>query len=250
MAQPILKPDQIKLLCPFVESESSLDPIVEEVRRWRRSFRISGALSILSLLIGVVIGLIGLLSSPINIAFVILGSALYLAPFIALPLLRDADYRTFREIRDVLPKVDKVANEECKPMSRERGDIANTLMRCARIMRAFGARFPLTLPQRVRAREAALGSEVFKELVYPVMIGSREELDKVKRALALALLQIGGGNWVGVKALAAGSDDYPPIEALEARISKVGEVSIKLLPLAALIPPLIGGIIKYHNNIF
>jgi hypothetical protein len=147
---------------------------------------------------------------------------------------RHREYFTFMDIVDSVTKAEQA--KRTVPGSRRRLSLGKKLVACSKRMRSFSARIPIQLPKRIMAEEAKQCALVLRRLIYPVMLGTDEELDQVKGILAQAALRVGAGNWVQIRTLEAKGFDYPSVKGAPEWIS-----APMLLPVAtALLPPLIG----------
>ena len=89
--------------------------------------------------------------------------------------------------------------------SKARKKLARAILSSSRQMRGYRPILPLRLHKRIQGREAIRASRALRQLVYPVMLGTDEELAQIKEALAGAALRIGTTNWVQVGELESSS---------------------------------------------
>src|SRR5438034_3927001 len=101
----------------------------------------------------------------------------YTASAVALPflILRSSGmYRTFQATVDCLPRIENALGTP--QASRERRELASSLGKCARVMRSYRSSVPLTAQARIKNKQVAQGSRVFKQLMYPPMLGTDDDL--------------------------------------------------------------------------
>jgi len=267
MAKQLITDDQRKFLVKFADSEESLDLIEEKLLSLRRSFSIQRGLALTVASIGAVPLLIGyfriLLTSiaedgslhlhfaPINVFLFFVGIIIYASGFILLAST-NRRYPTYVVFDSLVKCITKAKNAKgSQVMSDERKALSNRLISCSGAMRGYSPRVPVGLSNRIKAREARLMRLFVRNLVYPALVGTDEELSKIKEIAAKAALKVGVGNWIAVRTLHTDTKDYPTAESFQRWGSGVWNSMQRLLPLALpLIPVIIGGLIKYHADVF
>jgi len=106
------------------------------------------------------------------------------------------EYSTFKALIAAMSKVDNAIGSP--PSSKARNKLARRILSSSKKMQSYRPLLPLQFHERIQAREAFRASRALRQLVYPVMLGTDEELAQVKEALAGAALRIGITNWVQV----------------------------------------------------
>ena len=106
------------------------------------------------------------------------------------------EYSTFKTLIAAMSKVDNAIGSPSSSKARKK--LASTILSSSKKMQGYRPLLPVQFHDRIQAREAFRASRALRQLVYPVMLGTDEELAQVKEALAGAALRIGITNWVQV----------------------------------------------------
>jgi hypothetical protein len=165
---------------------------------------------------------------------IVLYAVFYLGLMVTLMLARNTD-RERVALFAILRCITRVEASTGSPiMASQRLLIAQRLPHCARRIRVFGALFPIGLSARIISREARLGGEALKKLVYPALTGNDEDLRKINEILARTAFYVANGQWIRVRQLNFEGPDYTLVNSTPGWLS--GQT---LIALAGALSPLI-----------
>jgi hypothetical protein len=241
----LLNPDQKTYLIEIARSAEVIEAIQ---KRFPDSTTINDLLLIVITLIGwasIGFALYAEFSIGLNSPRVYIGSAIWAVCILyrATESHRMAERLAFSDLEKWLSKVDQVIGTPLA--AKERRALAKGLLACASDIRRCRPFIRFRLHNHILSREAVRGSQALKQLVYPALLGSEEELRQLKEALARAAIRVGTGNWVQVGDLGTKQDKYASYVPLrEPRLDFRG-IGTVLLTLAPAIIGLIAAVVKY-----
>lgn len=130
--------------------------------------------------------------------FLITLTVVYIVEFLLLyPVIRSSpEYWTFQALIASLSKVDGAIGSPAASKARKK--LSRMILSSSKKMQGYRPLLPLRFHKRIQGREAIRASRALRQLVYPAMLGTDEELVQIKEALAGAALRVGTTNWVQV----------------------------------------------------
>jgi hypothetical protein len=141
------------------------------------------------------------------------GTLLYLIGIFWFFALRrtESPYRLLTALLNAIEKVDPAKGSLLA--SDKRTVLASQLLECAKRAEYFGPWVGRKLNLQVIRQQAVRASQVFRNCVYPALLGSDVELDAVKTVLAKATLKVGVLDWVKIGKLSIDIGQYEIIPA-------------------------------------
>lgn len=232
----ILKPDQRAFLIQVAWSTEVIDAIEKRIEPAARRYKIAVSASAAALLAGVAWFFYTIPKSDI-VFYSSLALYLALSFLLAIVARSSPEYRTFRALVNAISKLNDAL--ETPAAAREREALAEQLINCANNMRAYRAFLSFGLSERIVSREATRGSRALRNLIYPALLGTNEELQQIKEVLARAAIRVGTANWVQVGDLDSGTKDYAVVKSTPAWVSPQ-----TLTPFMIAVIPLIIALLK------
>lgn len=189
------------------------------------------------IVIGILTSYLGFFAVSDKYIFIIIGTSLN---FITMFWVFSNSYRwaadpSFLTLREALSKVDPALQTVFA--SAERAALARKLMQCKYQVRRFGSRPVFRLHNEIIRQQAIRASSVFQDLTYLAILGDDKELEKIRSALAKAILKIGTSDWVKVGDITVNTDNYAKVKTPR-HIFNSGQLITVIIVMLTAIPAL------------
>jgi hypothetical protein len=205
---PLLKPEQRAYLIEIAQSASVITAIESHIRNSNRRF--IAIYSLVVLVAGIAVGSIVVYLQVMQVSghvliFTVIGIYTGMCFLFYWVIRLFPERAVFRPLVSCVSIIDSAIGKA--PASRPKKAAARRLALCARRMRRYQPLVPLGLYKRTLAQEATRASHALRSFIGPIMLGTDEDLNQVKAALARAAIRIGTSYWTQVGDLEASFSD-------------------------------------------